>query len=151
MAEIVEWTITQISENFGYDRREIIRILDEAGVEPVRQETNRKYYRLKPVFEACKFGSERLDLSQQKALHTMEMHRAKKRENDLEEGLVAPIDTIRKSLLEVAAQIGPIMDALPGQIKNIAPELTARDMEFIKKKISECKNSISEIKLEDNG
>lgn len=148
MAEIEEWTLSKISENFGIDRRELRRIFEEAELKPLRESVRAKIYKVRDAFEAIHFGRERIDLSQQKALHTMEMHRAKKRENDLEEGLVAPIETIRETLLTVTAQMGPILDALPGQIKNIAPELTARDMEFIKKKIAECKNAISEIQPE---
>lgn len=147
MAELELWTVSKCSENFGIDRREINKMLNEQEVKPVKTVERRKYYRVMDVFNCLAYGSEKLSLTQESAKHKMELARKIKRENDVEEGVLAPIEQIRETLSVVAAQIGPILEGLLPQLKNKNPQLTARDCEFIEKEIARAKNAIAEIEI----
>jgi phage terminase Nu1 subunit (DNA packaging protein) len=146
MAEFELWTVSKCGMNFGISRREINRILEECEVKPVKAEGRKKLYKVHDVFQALAYGSEKLSLTQESAKHKMELARKAKRENDLEEGLLAPIEDIREALAAVASQICPILESLLPQLKNKIPQLTARDCEFIEKEIARCKNSVADIK-----
>jgi len=147
MAELAEWTISKISMELGVDRRTLERVILEQGIEPQRVGDRSKFYRLRPIFEGLKYGSDKLDLSQEKAMESRERQRKLKRENDIEESLVAPIDDLRATLEKASGQISSILDALPLNIKKRCPQLNSRDVEFIKKEIAKCRNSIAEAKI----
>ncbi len=145
MADLEFWTVNKCGENFGISRREINRMLNERSVEPARVEGTKKYYKVMDVFNCLAYDSEKLSLTQEKAKQAFESHRKLKRENDLEEGLLAPIDDLRTATAEVAAQIAPILEGILPQLKNRNPVLTARDCEFIEKEIARAKNAIAGI------
>lgn len=147
MAELAEWTVSKIAMELGVDRRTLDRVILEQGVEPQREGSRSKYYRLKPIFEALKYGSDKLDLSQEKARESRERQRKFKRENDIEESLVAPIEELRAALEKVSGQAASILDALPLNIKKRCPLLTSRDIEFMKKEIAKCRNAIADTKI----
>jgi phage terminase Nu1 subunit (DNA packaging protein) len=147
MAEFELWTVSKCGMNFGISRREINRILEECEVQPVRTDGRKKLYKVHDVFDALVHGSEKLSHTQESAKHKKELARKVKRENDVEEGLLAPIEDLREALATVASQICPILEALLPQLKNKMPQLTARDCEFIEKEIARCKNAITELKL----
>lgn len=147
MAELAEWTISKISMELGVDRRTLERVILEQGIEPQRIGDRSKFYRLKPIFEALKYGSDKLDLSQEKALESKERRRKLSRENDLAEGLAAPIELLRETIKKVAGQAASILDALPLNIKKRCPLLTSRDIEFIKKEIAKCRNAIAGMEI----
>ena len=62
-----------------------------------------------------------------------EKYREKKRQNDLEEQLVAPVSSLTEALEKTAAQVIPIMDALPLEMKRRNPKLTGHDIQLVKK------------------
>jgi phage terminase Nu1 subunit (DNA packaging protein) len=142
-----EWTVTKFSTEFGVDRRTLDRVIADAGVEPVREDPKSRYYRIQDVFEALKYGSDKLDLSQEKALEARERCRRTKRENDLAEELIAPMETLRDALEQVSVQVASNLDALPLNLKKRCPALTARDIEFIKKEIAKCRNAMAAAKI----
>lgn len=142
-----EWTQNKISENFGIDRRELRRIFSDVGLEPVRIEGRNKYYRVLDVFEALKYGTEKLDLTQESAKHKQELARKIKRENDLEEGLLVPVDVAMDALIDIGDEMSKKLDALPMSIRKRCPSMPNREVEFMIKEIASCKNLISDIKI----
>jgi phage terminase Nu1 subunit (DNA packaging protein) len=147
MAEYELWTVSKCGENFGISRREINRRLREQEVKPVKTIDRRKMYRVIDVFNAISFDGEKLSLSQEKAKQAYETSRKLKRENDKEEGMLAPIEDLRAAVAEIIAQVAPILEGLLPQLKNKNPQLTARDCEFIDGEIARAKNAIAEMKV----
>lgn len=74
-----------------------------------------------------------------------------KRENDLEEQLVAPVDKLTDALVKTFAVVCPILDNIPLLIKRYWPEVTGDQMQLVTKAIAECRNAIAdaEINLDD--
>ena len=145
--EYEAWTVSKFSVEFGVDRRTLDRVIADAGVKPIKEDPKSKYYRIRDVFEALKYGSDKLDLSQEKAQEARERCRRTKRENDVAEELVAPIEDLRDALEKVSVQVASQLDALPLNLKKRCPALTARDIEFIKKEIAKCRNAMAASKI----
>lgn len=70
-----------------------------------------------------------------------------KRENDIEEQLIAPVDLLTEALAKTAAQVIPIMDSLPLEMKRRNPNLTGHDIQLAKKSIAKCRNLMSEAEI----
>jgi len=87
-----------------------------------------------------------LKLEEQRALLTAEQLREKKRDNDLADGLIAPISDITDTIVKVGSIIMSNLESLPGRMKRANPELTAHDINIVKKTISKCCQAISEMK-----
>ena len=145
--EYAAWTVSKFSVEFGVDRRTLDRVIADAGVKPIKEDPKSKYYRIRDVFEALKYGSDKLDLSQEKAKEALERCRRTKRENDVAEELVAPIEDLRDALEKVSVQVASQLDALPLNLKKRCLALTARDIEFIKKEIAKCRNAMAASKI----
>jgi len=77
-----------------------------------------------------------------------EKYREKKRQNDLEEGKVAPVELLTAALEKVADQIIPILESLPLLIKRHYPEITGDQITMVKRAISESRNIISDIQID---
>ena len=78
-----------------------------------------------------------------------EKHRKLKRENDIEDNLVAPVSVLTVAIEKVATQIIPILDSLPLEMKRRNPNLTGHDIQLVKKTIARTRNIISEINIMD--
>ena len=89
-----------------------------------------------------------LDLTEQRAILCAEQARQKKRENDLEEKIVAPVAILTEALENVAKKMVPILDAMPMKMKRSNPSLSGHDIMLVKKSVAECRNLISKIKLD---
>lgn len=76
-----------------------------------------------------------------------EKYREKKRQNDLEEKKVAPVDLLTDALLQAANQIIPILESLPLNMKRHWPEITGDQITLVKKAIAECRNTIADSEL----
>jgi len=88
-----------------------------------------------------------LELNQERAKLAVQQERKLKRENDLAEQIIAPVSLLTKALEQVAAQMIPILDALPLRMKRNNPSLTGHDITLVKKSVAECRNIIADIKL----
>lgn len=77
-----------------------------------------------------------------------EKWREKKRQNDVEEGLVAPVDLLTYALEKVAAQMVPILESLPLNMKRNWPEITGDQTMLVKQSIAECRNAIADMEIE---
>lgn len=71
-----------------------------------------------------------------------------RRENDMQEELVAPIDILTKAISSLASQVVPILDALPMEMKRRNPNLTGHDIHLVKKSIAKCRNLVASVKVE---
>ena len=100
------------------------------------------------VYRWLKGGSEDLDLTEERAKLAVEQTRQKKRENDIEEGLVAPIEVLTEVLSAVCNQISSTLNAIPMKIKKQCPGLTGRDIDYIKKEIAKCRNMAAETSID---
>lgn len=81
-----------------------------------------------------------------------EKYREKKRENDLAEGLVAPVEVLENVLGKSVAAMIPVLDSLPLMVKRHWPEITGDQTQLVKQAIAECRNTLAdlEIKVDDD-
>lgn len=77
-----------------------------------------------------------------------EKWREKKRENDLAEGLVAPVSLLSGALEKVASQVVPILESMPLEMKRLNPKLTGHDIQTIQKVIARSRNAIADVSIE---
>lgn len=80
----------------------------------------------------------------------MEKHREKKRQNDIEEGLVAPVALLTDALQKSGAIIVANLESLPLLIKRHWPEVTGDQITMVKAAVAECRNAIADMKLDDD-
>lgn len=80
-----------------------------------------------------------------------EKYRKLKRENDLADETVAPIEILTHALEKVGLQIVALLEAMPLEMKRANPRLTGHDIMQVKKSVSKCCTAISEIQLENVG
>ena len=81
------------------------------------------------------------------ALLDEERYRKMSRENDLAEEEIAPVAVLEEAVEKMAAQIIPILDALPLEMKRMNPTLTGHDITMVKKSVAKCRNAISQIEI----
>lgn len=80
-----------------------------------------------------------------------EKYRKAKRENDIEEGLVAPVALITDALQRAGAIIIANLETLPLLIKRHWPEITGDQITMVKRSIAECRNAIADMRIDMNG
>lgn len=88
------------------------------------------------------------DLQKSRALESDERRRKLKRENDIQEGIVAPHEILTDALSKTCTQIAAIFDALPLNLKRANPNLTASDIDIVKTEIAKVRNLAAESKLD---
>lgn len=142
-----EWTISGLSVELDRDRRTIARAIGKGNVRPVREDGRAKHYRMADVVTALFATGGELDLEQERALLAREQSRKLKRENDVEEGKVIPLETMVDVLQQVSKQAVSILDALPLNIKRRVPQLKAKDITFIRSEIAKSRNAIANIRV----
>ena len=81
-------------------------------------------------------------------LFEKEKHREKKRQNDIEEKIVAPVSLLTDALLKASNQIVPILESLPLIMKRNWPEITGDQILLVKKAIAECRNAVADMKID---
>ena len=80
-----------------------------------------------------------------------EKYRALKRENDIEEGLVAPVELLTDALQKAGAIVVANLESLPLLMKRHWPEITGDQVMMVKKAVAECRNTIADMKIDMNG
>lgn len=83
------------------------------------------------------------------ALLEHEKYRKAKRENDIEEGLVAPVALLTDALQKSGAIIVANLESLPLLMKRHWPEITGDQVTMVKKAIAECRNTIADMRIEE--
>jgi len=84
------------------------------------------------------------------SLLEQEKHRAAKRENDLAEGLVAPVSVLEDVLARGVAASIPILEGLPGVMKRHWPEITGDQITLVKQAVAEVRNVLADVKIEED-
>lgn len=93
-------------------------------------------------------NGEDIELSRERALLAKEQRRKLTRENDIEEGTVAPLALLTEALTNVAARVVPLLESLPLEMKRLNPKLTGHDIHTVWRAIARCRNAIADIKIE---
>lgn len=78
----------------------------------------------------------------------MEKYREKKRENDLAEALVAPVEVLEDVLGRGVAAMIPILESLPLMMKRHWPEITGDQTQLVKQAIAECRNALADVEID---
>jgi len=76
-----------------------------------------------------------------------EKYREKKRQNDLEEQLVAPVAVLEEVLERGVSAMVPILETLPLQMKRNWPEITGDQVMLVKKSVAECRNILADLEI----
>jgi len=71
-----------------------------------------------------------------------------KRENDIEEGLVAPVSLLTDALQKSGSIIIANLESLPLIMKRNWPEITGDQITMVKKSIAECRNAITDMEVD---
>lgn len=79
-----------------------------------------------------------------------EKYREKRRVNDLEEDIIAPVTKITSAISRTIEQITPIFDSLPLEMKRMNPKLTGHDIQLVKKSIAKIRNIVANTKIDLN-
>lgn len=80
-------------------------------------------------------NSDDLDLQEERAKLAVEQTRKLQRENDLAEKEIAPVSILTEAVTRMVAQMIPLLDALPLDMKRPNPNLTGHDIMLVKKSI----------------
>lgn len=73
-----------------------------------------------------------------------------RRENDVEEGQVAPVSLLTEALQKAGAIIVANLESLPLLMKRHWPEITGDQVTMVKKAVAECRNAVADMKIDMN-
>ena len=82
-----------------------------------------------------------------KDLLDQEKYREKKRDNDLAEGLIAPIGLLEDALGKAVSAMIPILEGLPLIMKRHWPEITGDQTQLVKRAVAECRNALADVEI----
>ena len=143
-------SLKEIQDLTGAAYKTVKKRLTEAEINPVGEAGSMILYdsaiALEAFYRGKPGGGDSEDIRTQLIA---EQHREKKRENDIAEGLTAPVHVISDTIIKTGVAVMSQLEALPGMMKRANPELTAHDINTVKKTISQCCQAISEMKLEE--
>ena len=153
------FSANELRQHFDIDKKTLQNWLDAHQIEPLKVEEtatdDRKYYGLKQFWpflkefsgESSESGSistvtkEQLDKE-----IAFEKPRKDKRENDLAEGLLAPIDEVVQLGAPILEQAGKLLDRLGEQCREIVPSMDEKDVDDINEKVAvPVKNSLASL------
>lgn len=142
----IQKTITELGIDNDMVYRTIKKRLNDAGIEPIGNSGKSIFYDSAEANRAIwandpKAKNDNPEFEKERTLLVMEQRRKLSRENDLAEGLVAPVETITQILSIACKQIASTLDALPLTLKKRNPNLTSRDIELVRKEIAKCRNA----------
>ena len=142
----MEITYNKIEELTGKPYRSIKKHFDALGVQSLRRSGNKVFFESKDVLE-LKSSSQDKSNEDWTNLLEEEKYRKLKRENDIEDQLVAPTSLLTEAIEQLAAQVIPILDAMPMKMKRANPSLSGHDIMLVKKSVAECRNIIAKVKV----
>jgi len=107
-------------------------------------------YHLDAITKYVQYVRDRKGVADQDSQKRLDEERIRKlkRENDLAEGLIAPLSALEDALTQVGQQIVVNLEALPLEMKRANPRLTGHDIQTVKKNIARCCGAIAEIHIE---
>jgi phage terminase Nu1 subunit (DNA packaging protein) len=141
-------SLKEIQDLTGMAYKTVKKRLEDASVAPLGESGKSIIYDSVRALEAIYAGKQKDGNEDFRTLLVEEQHREKKRENDIAEGLIAPVSLISDTIIKTGVAVMSQLEALPGMMKRANPELTAHDINTVKKTISQCCQAISEMKLD---
>lgn len=136
----------QIADIFGVAKTTVDNWVTKGC--PVLEKSGKKgvpsKYDTVDVYRWLLVGNGKEDYSQ---LLEEEKHRKLKRENDIEDKLVAPVSLITSAIEKAGSQIVPVLESLPLEMKRYFPELTGDQIQIVKTAIAKCRNSIADMEV----
>lgn len=142
-------SLKEIQDLTGSAYKTVKKRLADAEINPVGEAGSMILYDSAIALEAFYRGKSADTGDDPRLQLIIEQHREKKRENDIAEGLIAPVSLISDTIIKTGVAIMSQLEALPGMMKRANPELTAGDINTVKKTISQCCQAISEMKLDE--
>lgn len=76
-----------------------------------------------------------------------EKYREKKRENDIAEGLIAPVELLEDAVGRGVSAMVPILEGLPLIMKRYWPEISGDQTQLVKRAVSECRNTLADVRI----
>jgi phage terminase Nu1 subunit (DNA packaging protein) len=92
--------------------------------------------------------SDELDLDRERALNLQADTAIKRLKEQQLLGELAPITALEWALSSVCNQIGATLETLPAKLKRRLPQLTAADLEIIRKEIAKARNAAAAVHLD---
>ena len=71
-----------------------------------------------------------------------------RRENDIEEARVAPVELLTEAMQKAGAIIVANLENLPLLMKRHWPEITGDQVTMVKKAVAECRNAVADMKID---
>ena len=118
-------TLTEASSYTRMTWRTIRKRVQEAGLQPIEHSKKSDLYDSKALLPLLyqRKVQDGLDLSAERAKLAIEQTRKLQRENDAEDARLAPVEDLEAALESVTGQMIPLLEALPGQIRERIPNL----------------------------
>lgn len=139
------------AEKTGKARETIGKYLREAGVEMTPGPKQATLYETRdafPVIYSSGKASNQNDLDRART-DNLEADTALKRLKEQQLlGELAPITVLEWALSSLSAQIGAILETLPAKLKRRLPQLTASDLEILRKEIVKARNAAADVRLD---
>ena len=118
-------TLTEAANYTGMVWRTVRKRVQEAGLRPIEHSKKSHLYDSKALLPLLyqKKAPAGLDLTAERAKLAQEMARKLERQNDAEDAKLAPVEDLEAALESVSGQMIPLLEALPGQIRERIPNL----------------------------
>lgn len=148
MASKNQFTAKALSKMFGISERRVNQLVVE-GV--ITKPDGGKYGpgAVTDYIRHLKAAAVEKNKGEFSSLLEQEKYRAAKRENDLAEGLVAPVSVLEDVLARGVASSIPILEGLPGVMKRHWPEITGDQIMLVKQAVAEVRNALADVKIEE--
>ena len=76
-----------------------------------------------------------------------ERHREKKRQNDLADSLVAPVELLDDAVERGVSVMVPILKELPLMVKKHWPAISSEQTQLVKRAVAECENALADVAI----
>ncbi len=141
----MEITAKQLSEMTGVSLARVGQLAKEGVIEKNR---NGKYEH-DNVLRYWKWKEAALEskTNDYSVLLDAEKYREKKRQNDIEEKFVAPIEVLENVLERGVSAMIPILESLPLIMKRHWPEITGDEITLVKRAVAECRNILADLEI----
>lgn len=98
-----------------------------------------------------RFGNaDEIDVDRERALNLRADTRLKELREQQLRGELAPISLLEGALAALGARISAVLETIAGRLKRVRPDLTANDLEIIKREIIKCQNACADIRIDSD-
>jgi phage terminase Nu1 subunit (DNA packaging protein) len=127
-------------------------------IDPIPMITGAKGRGNKAQYDPAQFGkwlkrhwtnkADELDLDRERALNLQADTALKRIKEQQMLGELAPINVLEWALSSMSSQIGATLETLPAKLKRRLPQLSAADIEIIRKEVAKARNAAAAIRLD---